>query len=159
MTDFSTPELPALGIMATLEEEDRRLLSDYGEFLPVHADQKVIEEGEKQNALYFVITGLLHVHSLKDNKRTLLARVGPGETIGEINVFDPGKASANVTAKEFSQIWKAKRDDFEGFLKAYPEAGGRLLIEILAEMSRRIRTTNERLSDAELNAAVQSMWH
>ncbi len=159
MTEFSTPEIPALGIMSTIADEDRLLLGGYGEFLPVQADQDVIREGDPQDSLYFVISGLLHVHSLKDDKRTLLARIESGEAFGEVNVFDPGVASANVTAKEFTQIWKAKREDFEGFLSSYPDAGGRLLIELLGEMSRRIRATNERLSAAELDAAIHSMWH
>jgi CRP-like cAMP-binding protein len=159
MTDFSKPEIPALGIMSTLEEEDRRLLGDYGEFLPIQSGDEVIHEGDAQDSLYFVISGLLHVVSFKDAKRTLLARVGSGETFGEVNFFDPGVASANVTAKEFTQIWKANRKDFEGFLKSYPAACGKLLMALLAELSQRIRTTNERLKTAELDAAVQSMWH
>jgi len=159
MTQLTTPEIPKLGIMSTLEEDDRRLLSNYGEFLPIQAEGNVITEGTPQDSLYFVISGLLHVHTLKDGKRTLLARVNPGETIGEVNVFDPGVASANVTAKEFAQVWKAQREDIEQYLDNYPEAGGKLLIELLAEMSRRIRSINEKLSATELNAAVQSMWH
>ena len=159
MTQLTTPEIPKLGIMSTLEEDDRRLLSNYGEFHPIQTDGNVITEGTPQDSLYFVISGLLHVHTLKDSKRTLLARVNPGETIGEVNVFDPGVASANVTAQEFTQVWKAQREDIEQFLNNYPEAGGKLLIEILAEMSRRIRSINDKLSSSELNAAVQSMWH
>ena len=159
MSEFLTPEIPALGIMATIADEDRRLLSNYGEFLPAQSGEEVIREGDPQDSLYFVISGLLQVSSLKDGKRTFLARIGPGETFGEVNVFNPGVASANVTAKEFTQIWKAKREDFEGFVSSYPETGARLLMEILSEMSERIRVTNSRLATAELDAAVQSMWH
>jgi CRP-like cAMP-binding protein len=159
MTDFSTPQLPSLGIIAELEDDDRRLLSNYGEFLPAEAQQNIITEGDAQDSLYFIISGLLHVHSLKDNKRTLLGRIEPGETFGEVNVFDPGVASANVTAQKFSQIWKANGEDLKSFAKAYPEVGIRLFTGLLAEMSKRIRATNEKLSAAELNAVVQSMWH
>ncbi len=159
MTDFSTPQLPTLGIIAELEDEDRRLLSGYGEFLPAEAQQDIIKEGEPQDSLYFVISGLLHVHSLKDNKRTLLGRIGEGEMFGEVNLFDPGVASANVTAQEFTQIWKANGDDLKTFADAYPEVGVRLFTGLLGEISKRIRKTNEKLSDAELKEAVLSMWH
>ena len=158
-SSFDRPELPALGIIAGMDPDDRRLLSDYGEFLPIQKDADLITEGQEQDALYFVISGVLHVHSIKNNKRTLLARIKAGETIGEINLFDPGTASANVTAQEFSQVWRATREDINSFLEAYPEAAGRLLIGMVAEMSRRIRRTNEKLASAELGAALQGFFH
>ncbi len=159
MTSFDRPELPALGIISSMDADDRRLLSDYGEFLPLQKDNDLIKEGQDQDSLYFVISGILHVHTTKDNKRTLIARIAAGETIGEINLFDPGTASANVTAQEFSQIWRATRDDINSFLEAYPEAAGRLLIGMVGEMSRRIRNMNQKLASAELGAALQGFFH
>ena len=156
---FSTPELPALGIVADLDDDDRRLLSDYGEFLPVQAGNDLITEGQKQDRLYFVISGILHVHTTKDNKRTLIARIAPGVTIGEINMFDPGTASATVTAQEFSQIWAATRDDLNAFLEAYPAPAGRLLVGMVSEMSKRIRNMNEKLASVEMGVALQGFFH
>ena len=57
-------EIPSLSIV-----EDRELLGNYGEFLPVHPGQTVIFGGKPQNSLYFVISGVLHVHTEVD-KRT-----------------------------------------------------------------------------------------
>ncbi|BDS08315.1 hypothetical protein NT6N_33550 [Oceaniferula spumae] len=157
-TEFNSPQIPAMGLVAGLEEDDRLLLSGYGEFLPVQEDQLLIQEGQEQDALYFVISGILHVHTDKDNKRTLIARVTPGESLGEINIFDPGTASASVTAKSFSQVWKATREDVEGFMTEYPEAGNLLLTAMVAEMSRRIRHMNDKLVSVEAEAAYQSFW-
>lgn len=156
--EFNSPQLPATGLVAGLEEEDRLLLSSYGDFLPVQEDQVLIEEGQNQDALYFVISGVLHVHTDKDNKRTLIARVQAGESLGEINIFDPGTASASVTAKSFSQVWKATREDIEAFMQAYPEPGNRLLTALVAEMSRRIRHMNDKLVAVEAEAAYQNFW-
>jgi len=159
MNDFTKPELPAIGILEKLEEEDRQLLSNYGEFLPLQEGDTLIVEGEPQESLYFVISGLLHAHTIEGEKRTLLGRISAGETLGEVNLFDPNTASANVTAKEFCQIWKADREDIEGFLKSYPEAAGQLLIGMMASVSQRIRKANARLSTTELKAAIESLWH
>ena len=41
----------------------------------------------------------------------------------------------------------------------YPAAGARLLIGILAEMSKRIRNMNEKLATAELEATLRGYWH
>lgn len=155
---FDRPELPALGLIASLAEDDRRLLGNYGEFLPVQPGQKLIAQGGAQDSLYLVISGILHVHTDNEGKRTLVARITAGESIGEINLFDPGTASASVTAMEFSQIWKANRHDLDDFVASYPEAGIRLLSGLLTGMSRRIRHMNERLEAKEIETSFQSFW-
>ena len=158
-SDFDRPELPALGIVANLEEEDRRLLSDYGEFLPIQEGDLIIKEGADQDSLVFLISGLLHVVTGRDGTPVLLARVEPGESIGEVNLFDPGKASASVIAKSFSQVWKARRNDLDDFLNAYPKAAGHLMIGLLSEMSKRLRNMNQKLSSTELQTALQEFFH
>ena len=62
---FSTPKLPALGILEPLGDDDRDILSGYGEFLPANPDHPIIEEGMGQNGLYFVISGKLHATSTR----------------------------------------------------------------------------------------------
>lgn len=145
-TDFTTPELPALGIIEPLGDEDRLRLSSYGEFLPVHEKQALIEEGNPQNSLYFVISGNLHVSSMRGGRSVLLGKIGAGETIGEINIFHPGHASATVTAIEFSQVWRIDRESLESFMNDSPLPAAHLLIGISSTLSRRLRDTNEKVS-------------
>jgi len=152
------PELPAVGIVADLEAGDRALLSGYGEFLPAQPGQKIIGAGEAQDCLYFVISGLLHVTIDVEGRAKLVARVESGETLGEVNVYDPKKASATVTAQEFSQIWKANRQDINDFVDAYPEAGAKLLEGIVTIMSRRIRNMNEMIADSEAADILGKFW-
>lgn len=157
---FNSPELPAISFLEGLTDDDRRLLSNYGEFLPVQPQQKLIGEGDPQNRLYLVISGLLHVSREKDGPRTLLWRVTPGETIGEVNLFDPAAASADVVAQEFSQVWRANREDLELFVNAYPQAGACLMAGIARLLSQRLRAMNARL--ATLQEAISSTpqaWH
>lgn len=155
---LTRPELPAVGIVAEMEVEDRALLSGYGEFLPAQAGQLLIDIGKDQEFLYLVISGLLHVHHQVEGRTSLIARVEAGETLGEVNLFDPGKASASVTAQEFSQIWKANRADIDAFVEAYPAAGARLLSGIIGVMCRRIRHMNEKLVDSETLAVMGKFW-
>lgn len=154
------PELPAISFLEGMAEEDRRLLGNYGEFLPVQSHQHLIKEGAPQDSLYLVIAGLLHVSREKEGVRTLLWRVTPGETIGEINIFDASEASADVVAQEFSQVWRANREDLETFVNAYPEAGACLMAGIARLLSQRLRAMNARF--ATLQEAIQTTpqaWH
>ena len=124
MTDkLIRSELPNVGIVVEMDEDDRRLLGGYGEFLPAQAGQTIITAGEDQPYLYLVISGLLHVTIQIEGRTKLVARVESGETLGEVNAFDPEKASATVTAQEFTQIWKASKSDIDEFVAAYPAAG------------------------------------
>ena len=145
MSNLSQPELPAFGFVAGLSDEDRRLLSGYGEFLPVHPDTNLIEEGHDQDSLYFIISGRLHVITDDDGRRVLLGRLGPGDLVGEVNVFDPQKASA-VAAMEFSQVWRLNRATVDELLKDSPAAAAQLLVAISTQLSRRLRETNEKVT-------------
>ncbi|MES2980760.1 MAG: cyclic nucleotide-binding domain-containing protein [Verrucomicrobiota bacterium] len=156
---LTRPELPRFGILKGMEDEDRVHLSDFGEFLPAHSKQQIITNGMPQDSLFFVISGVLHVHMTVDGREKLITRIEAGETFGEVNVFDPAVASASVTSQEFSQIWRANRADIEAFVEAYPKAGCHLLSGILAGMSRRIRHMNERLTDQESQNELLRMWH
>jgi len=144
--NFSTPELPAKGIIEPLGDEDRQLLSSYGEFRPVQDRQVLIEEGNTQNSLYFVISGILHATTMRQGRQVLLGKIGPGETIGEINIFHPGLASATVTAVEFSQVWRIDRQSLEEFMNACPLPAAHLLIGIASTLSKRLRETNEKVA-------------
>jgi CRP-like cAMP-binding protein len=152
------PELPPVGIVAEMDAEDRALLGNYGEFLPAQPGQILIKAGDDQEHLYLVLSGLLHVTIMVDGRVKLVARVESGETLGEVNVFDPAKASATVTAQEFSQIWKANRADIDHFVKAYPQAGSILLSGIITVMCRRIRNMNEKLADNTAMDILGKFW-
>ena len=145
-TDFSTPELPALGILTPLGDDDRRLLSGYGEFLPVQKDNHLIEEGLDQDSLFFVIDGTLHATMLRGGHPVLLGKIGRGETIWEINLLDPNKASATVTAVEFSQVWIITRQSLEDFMNEYPLPAAHLLVGIGKTLARRLRDVNEKIA-------------
>src|SRR5580704_1802940 len=105
--ELSKPTLPTFSWIGQLKPDDRELLSSYGEFFPAYPGTVVINEGEMQTSVFVVISGHLEVRAKQEEDETepLLAHVGPGETLGEISLFDPGPAAATVRATEFSQIW------------------------------------------------------
>ena len=106
----------------------------------------MIEEGQDQNCLYFIISGRLHVTTEDEGRRTLLGRLGPGDLVGEVNVFDPQKASATVMGMEFSQVWRMDRAMLDAFTKDSPAAASQLLLHISTQLSRRLRETNEKVT-------------
>ena len=135
-----------MGILSPLGDDDRRILSGYGEFLPVQKDDNLIEEGLNQDSLFIVISGTLHATTLRAGHPVLLGKIVRGESIGEINLLDPNKASATVTAVEFSQVWRIKADALEEFLNVYPLPAAHMLIGIGKTLAHRMRDVNEKVA-------------
>ena len=144
--ELTNPELPAIGFAAQLEDDDRRILSAFGDFLPGHPDKPIITEGAEQTSLYFVISGKLHAQTMTDGRKVLLGRLSAGDIIGEVNIFDPGTASATVIPIEFSQLWRLDRFMFDDIVEKEPKVAVKLLTSIATQLSRRLRDTNEKVS-------------
>lgn len=142
------PELPALGFAADLSDKDRKDLGSYGEFITAKEGDMLIDEGKPQNSLFLVVFGNFHVQTDATGRVVLLGLLKSGDTVGEVNIFDPGKASASVVARNLGQIWKIDRTRLEDFLEAHPEAAARLLVGVATQLSKRLRKTNEKVAMA-----------
>jgi CRP/FNR family cyclic AMP-dependent transcriptional regulator len=140
---LSKPTLPTFSWIGHLKEDDRDLLSSYGEFFPGHPGNIIIQEGSQQTEVFVVISGMLEVRAKQeDGTEIVLAQVGPGETLGEISLFVPGPAAATVTAVEFSQLWRIADADLNHFMEENPGAGNVLLRTLASILAQRLRQMN-----------------
>ena len=155
---FKAPA-PAVGLLAGLSEEKRKLLCAYGDFINLEDGQQLIEEGDNQDFFYLVISGALQVHAYRNGHYTPIADMGPGDSIGEINLFNPGKASASVIAHSRVQIWKVTRYCLETIIQSDPELGMHLLIALVSKLSRRIRSLNGKFLAVEKFAKCKRSQH
>ncbi|MGK0186520.1 MAG: CRP/FNR family cyclic AMP-dependent transcriptional regulator [Verrucomicrobiales bacterium] len=141
------PDLPALGILEFLSDDERSVLSGYGEFVPVQADQILIEEGQAQDSLYLLVSGKLEIFTATD-RRINLGNVEPGQCVGEVNIFDPKDASASVSGEGFSQVWRINRAQLESFMNENSVAASKFLIGIANQLAKRVRQANDTLTSA-----------
>jgi len=154
---LTKPTLPTFSWIGQLKEDDRDLLSSYGEFFPGHPGNVIIEESVMQTEVFVVISGELEVRAKQDDgTETLLARVGPGETLGEISLFDPGPAAATVTATEFSQLWRIADSDLIQFMEDNPGAGNVLLRTLASILAQRLRQMNPKAFGLSAYAVVDT---
>jgi len=152
----SSCDLPGLGILSDLERDDRAMLASYGTFRFAERGEIIIREGESQNSLYFVISGLLHAKRTSDGREVLVGEIRSGEACGEVNIFDPAAASATVAVMTSAQLWSISRDEFQSFLHGYPVAANALLISIATLLSQRLRALGSRLVDQDDYRALLS---
>ncbi|HEX4140508.1 MAG TPA: cyclic nucleotide-binding domain-containing protein [Candidatus Methylacidiphilales bacterium] len=151
------PTLPTFSWIGHLKDDDRELLSSYGEFFPGHPGTVIIEEGAMQTEVFVVISGKLEVHARQeDGSVALLAQIGPGETLGEISLFSPGPAAASVTAVEFSQLWRIADESLMEFMQENPGAGNLLLRTLATILAQRLRQMNPKAFGLSTYAVVDS---
>ena len=154
---LTRPSLPTFSWIGHLKQDDRELLSSYGEFFPGHPGNVIIQEGAMQTEVFVVISGRLEVRARQeDGSEVLLAQVGPGETLGEISLFDPGPAAATVSAVEFSQLWRIADDDLIHFMEENPGAGNVLLRTLASILAQRLRQMNPKAFGLSTYAVVDS---
>ena len=101
-TDETTqPELPAIGFAErTWQRMNETLLGSFGEFVTANDGDLIINEGEEQNSLLLIVFGSFHVQTDTTGRTVLLGQLRSGDSIGEINIFDPGAMPAPTCRRE-----------------------------------------------------------
>lgn len=157
MSDL-THELPAIGFLAEVPAEHRAFLAGYGRFLRPQPGEVLIAAGAEQDALFVILSGSVHIVSDAGGRQLLLAALGAGDSIGEINLFDPATASATAVCRTPALVWSMSRAELRSFLEVDPAAAVAVLDGLLAMMARRIRSMNDKLATAEQRTALHNFW-
>lgn len=107
------------------------------------AGELLFREGDEVDAFYFVISGLLEVSKDQedqdgnpDNDRLVLAEIGPGSTIGEMQILTGGVRSATVTAVAPSGLVRFPKTAFDTFLAKDQEVVDALAKTIMPRLYR-----------------------
>jgi CRP/FNR family cyclic AMP-dependent transcriptional regulator len=158
MSSSPLPELPAIGFLAEMDLSHREFLASFGKFVRPHDGDVLIEEGTPQPDLCLILSGMLHVVSHAGGRNLLVATLGAGDSLGEVNVFDPGTASASVIARSECLIWQISGTELSGFFEADPVAGIEFMKGLLRLEGKRIRAMNAKLAESEEKSALHSFW-
>ncbi len=107
--------------------------------------ERIIEEGVPPIAFYVIADGVVHVRRRANTREMLLARLGAGAFFGEINLFDPGVATASIYAMKHTRLGVVEYGRFRNFMEENPRAGYKISSTLMGEMARRLRATSARL--------------
>src|SRR4051794_22064696 len=95
--------LRAISFLRELTEEE---LSGFASLLDLREckpGERILEEGVAPIAFYIIADGVVHVRRRANTREMLLARLGAGAFFGEINLFDPGMATASIYAMKHTK--------------------------------------------------------
>ena len=98
---------------ADLEETDLRLLAEVGHQEHYPSGATILEEGEIQNSLYFIIAGQVKICLDKILCRKLTVNtLTKGELFGETCLMGEGRPSPKVVAQENTAVIRFAKEDF-----------------------------------------------
>ena len=141
-------QLRAVSILRDLSEEELAAFGALLKPLECKPRDRILEEGTPVDALYFIADGVVHIRRLAQKREMLLGRLGVGSFFGEINLFDPGVATASLYAMKRTQLAFVDYETLRNFMSENPAAGYKLVSAMMTEMARRLRSTSARLVNA-----------
>jgi CRP-like cAMP-binding protein len=98
--------------------------------------------------MYILVSGELSVRRQGQASELELAKLKPGDTFGEISIFDPGPTSASIFPTTSSLVWGISWPQLEFLMNNNHQLSGMFLIGLGTILSRRLREMNKKLVDA-----------
>lgn len=144
----------ALHLLESLTDTDATWLIDASGERPVRPGTTIVAEGQHPHALWLVLEGLVEVRVAALPKHAV-ARLGPGEILGEMAFLEGGPASASAVALEDTRLLEVPRPALLQKLAADPVFAARLYRALSLVLSRRLRRTTRddaAATDGELGA-------
>jgi diguanylate cyclase (GGDEF)-like protein len=139
----SSPDLLArVPLFEGLSREELRWIAEAAEARTFAEGECLFEIGEPGNSLFVVTAGTVQVLHPHRSANFALARIGPGEFIGEMSLLDDSPRSA--TAKAICDVEAIVLDKavFHRLLLGRPDVA----LHLLGVMSRRMRAADEHIS-------------
>ena len=144
-TNIEYDTLPAIGRLKDLDEAIRHELAMAGQFEKLEVGTFLARQGQAHHALSVVLSGKVSVSCHAHGDYIQLATLGPGETVGEMNIIDPHKASADVAVVERAIIWTITETEFEALVERNPRTGYRILKFLGRQLCQRLRVSSEKM--------------
>ena len=145
--DSMESSLPAAGIIANLQDQDRAILAAHGSFDFLPAGGVLIKQGKPHGKLFCVIGGRFEARREYDGSHDILGPIHPGDWIGEVDIFDPSNAMCSVVATEPCQYWQITRERLEEYMNDHNLPAVVLLIGLASTLGQRIRGITKKLAE------------
>ncbi len=115
--------LQALPIFSSLKKKEIKFLAGIAREVEYPPDTILLHEGDSGRCLYVIIEGRIEIlKSLGEADEYIIGIRGPGEYLGEMYLFSPGRVrTASVRSLSRVRLLEISTDDFEALLNRRPE--------------------------------------
>jgi CRP-like cAMP-binding protein len=120
--------------------------------------ESVFDEGERGDALYFIVEGKVVIQKVLDKESRAVksvAALGPGDFLGEMALLEDAPRSASALALTDARLLRLSREEFGEFLRGDPSAAMAVFLRMVTTLSARLReTTREMVSLFEVGRTL-----
>ena len=134
--------LSNIPLFESLTPEDLEALSNRTESREFADGDPVFHQGDPGSSLFVIDDGAVEISYGEGRGRVVLATLFTGQYFGELSLFDGSPRSATATAVKKTRLLVLDREHLVDFVNKKPAAA----LRIIAEMSDRLRQTNELMS-------------
>jgi CRP-like cAMP-binding protein len=117
-------------LFASLTEQERRNLSAEMQPEVFKKGQSIIVEGTPSETMYFVDSGWASIFTEQGGKRALLASLGPGSVLGEVDFLLGAPHSTTAEAASDLRLWALGRSEFRELVSREPSIGIKLSLAL-----------------------------
>jgi len=132
----------ALHLLGILDDVDVEWMARNGDVERVQAGKVLIRENTPVNALFILLDGQLSVYL--ESGQIQVAKLLPGEIVGEISFVSSRAPSASVAAVQDSEVLTLSRDALLAKLMKDPAFGARFYRAIASFLADRLHVTTSR---------------
>ena len=139
--------------LARFAEDDLTLLAARMRERRLGEGDVLAAEGARGTEMYFVRSGTLAiVKGITGGVEQVVAKIGPGEFVGEMALFDRRPRSATIRAETDADLLVLDRRAVQALINMSPAAAAAFLRALSEEFIERLRRSNQLI--AELTCAV-----
>jgi CRP-like cAMP-binding protein len=152
---MAASELRGIRILADMTNEQLDVLTTFGEIMPFMAGQKIINQGERADAMFMLVSGKVAAFIKgKDGTDSHLRTSEAGGHFGEIGLLEGGNRTATVRAETNCRVFRLREDSFREMMKK-PELAAPLLYCLSRSLAIRLADITSRLSEAR---SLKDAW-
>lgn len=145
--------LRLIPLFAALDREDLDWIGSSAEHVDIAAGEVLASEGDPGDAMFAIVSGELDIVKRSRNADIPIARLGPGEIVGEMAVLESRPRNATVRAATDACVIRIGRDVVLELVQTRPAAS----ISIIRTVTARLRSTEAMLREREKLAALGTL--
>lgn len=140
------PRIRQIKLFSYLDSSELDKILKLTEIVKYAPDEKVVTQSEMSPYLFAVLEGEVRVTLSKfDNQEVDICTIQEREVFGEAAVFMPEERTANVVCKGEAVLLRIHSKDLFSFIRAYSQAGNRILMFVVLSLIQKLRETNQEL--------------
>ena len=149
--DFDDVALSSMDLMRNMTAEDLLLPQGLFRRESLASDRQVFEEGSSDADLYVVLKGVVSIKKrLSDGgEMKRLVTFGPGSVFGEMALIDGSPRSADAWTDTDCVLLRLPHRSFLALCADHPKVANKLISNIAAEISAKLRQTTASLVSLE----------